>query len=311
MKNDGLALVSPAKQQGEEDQTVDGEDIEPSLALLADLRRKLIAAWEERRQALAHAHQLQVFLEQAQQADEWLASKEAFLANDDLGDSLSSVEALVRRHEAFEKTVTAQASRIDELEKSAREALSDPTHLHAAAISECLSAVCARRDRLMESAVSRRRKLRDSYDLQKFLQNFYEVESWIHQKMQGARDESYRDSSNLQSKIQRHAAFEAEIAANSGRVTAVISEGESLIAAGHFAGMEIQLRVSELENDWRMLQDALTLKKERLQDAYQALLFGRSLDDLERWMEEAENQLASEDHGKDPASVRNLLRKHK
>ncbi|XP_046388683.1 spectrin alpha chain, non-erythrocytic 1 isoform X4 [Ischnura elegans] len=322
LKKNGLALVAPSKQQGmDEDEQrpeevegvkeLDGKDIEPSIALLSDLRRKLIAAWEERRQILAHAHQLQVFLEQAQQADEWLASKEAFLANDDLGDSLSSVEALVRRHEAFEKTVTAQASRVEELEKSAREALSDPTHLHASAIGERLSSVCARRDRLMESAVARRRRLRDSYDLQKFLQNFFEVESWIHQKLQGARDESYRDPSNLQSKTQRHAAFEAEIVANSSRVSAVMAEGESLVGAGHFASMEIQSRVAELESDWRTLQEALALKRDRLQDAYQALLFGRTLDDLDRWMEEAEHQLASEDHGKDPASVRNLLRKHK
>ncbi|XP_071454610.1 spectrin beta chain, non-erythrocytic 5 isoform X3 [Hetaerina americana] len=323
LKKDGLALVAPSKQGiddgdkgGQQDdmegvKDLDGEDIEPSIALLSDLRRKLIAAWEERRQILAHAHQLQVFLEQTQQADEWLASKEAFLANDDLGDSLASVEALVRRHEAFEKTVTAQASRVEELEKSAREALSDPTHLHATAIAERLSSVCARRDRLMESAVARRRRLRDSYDLQKFLQNFFEVENWIHQKLQGARDESYRDPSNLQSKTQRHAAFEAEIAANSSRVSAVMAEGESLVGAGHFASMEIQSRVAELESDWRILQEALALKRDRLQDAYQALLFGRTLDDLERWMEEAEHQLASEDHGKDPASVRNLLRKHK
>ena len=36
-----------------------------------------------------------------------------------------------------------------------------------------------------------------------------------------ASDESYRDPTNLQGKLQKHQAFEAELTANSGRVNAV------------------------------------------------------------------------------------------
>jgi spectrin beta len=61
------------------------EDLAPSLARLEELRRTLGAAWEERRHKLTQAHQLQLFREQADHADAWLAAKEAFLNNDDLG----------------------------------------------------------------------------------------------------------------------------------------------------------------------------------------------------------------------------------
>lgn len=60
---------------------------EEDLARLEELRRTLSAAWDERRTKLTQAHQLQQFKEQADQADSWLASKEAFLNNDDLGVS--------------------------------------------------------------------------------------------------------------------------------------------------------------------------------------------------------------------------------
>lgn len=60
---------------------------EEDLARLEELRRTLSAAWDERRIKLTQAHQLQQFKEQADQADSWLASKEAFLNNDDLGVS--------------------------------------------------------------------------------------------------------------------------------------------------------------------------------------------------------------------------------
>lgn len=98
---------------------------------------------------------------------------------------------------------------------------------------------------------------------------FYQVEAWLHQKQQVASDESYCDPSNLQSKIQKHLAFALELTANRGRVGAVTSEGEALIGAGHFASMEIQARLDELEAAWRELQDSSQLKRERLSDAYQ------------------------------------------
>lgn len=44
--------------------------------------------------------------------------------------------------------------------------------------------------------------------------------------MQVANDECYRDPTNLQSKIQKHGAFEAELTANSGRIIAVTQEGK-------------------------------------------------------------------------------------
>lgn len=92
---------------------------------------------------------------------------------------------------------------------------------------------------------------------------------WILQKQQICADESYRDPTNLQSKIQKHAAFESELAANKSRVGAVTAEGESLISGGHFAAAEIKTRLDELELEWRQLQESSALKRERLSDAYQ------------------------------------------
>ena len=38
---------------------------------------------------------------------------QAFLADDNLGDSLDGVEALIRKHEDFEKSFAAQAEKIN------------------------------------------------------------------------------------------------------------------------------------------------------------------------------------------------------
>ena len=83
------------------------------------------------------------------------------------------------------------------------------------------------RDRIKESSLVRQQRLAESLQLQRFLRNIYESETWLGEKMQVACDESYRDPSNLQSKIQKHQAFEAELQANAGRVLAVNQVGRA------------------------------------------------------------------------------------
>ncbi|XP_063994705.1 spectrin beta chain, non-erythrocytic 5 isoform X3 [Diachasmimorpha longicaudata] len=284
-------------------------DIKGSLGHLEQLRTGLMNAWEERREKLLQAYHLQQFKEQADQADSWLATKEAFLNNDDLGESLTGVETLIRKHGEFEKMLTSQLGRIDELETFANGILAENPS-DASIIKQRLSTVCSRRDKLKNNAGGRMKKLIESRELHQFLRNIYEVEGWLHQKQQVAGDESYRDPTNLQSKIQKHVAFESELMANRGRIAGIMSEGENLIENEHYASKEIQDRLEDLESEWRILQQTSELKKNRLNDAYQALLFGRTLDEFETWMDEIEVQLQSEDHGKDLSSIANLLKRH-
>ena len=55
---------------------------------------------------------LQLFYRDTEQADTWMAKQESFLVNQDPGDSLDSVEALIKKHEDFEKSLAAQEEKI-------------------------------------------------------------------------------------------------------------------------------------------------------------------------------------------------------
>ncbi|XP_049531966.1 spectrin beta chain, non-erythrocytic 1 isoform X2 [Anopheles darlingi] len=302
LKDHGERLVAENR-----DRAVRNDHVERALRNLEDLNKHLHDSWKGRNRGLKEAHQLQLFKEQADQIVEWLTNKEAFLNNDDLGESFTAVEALIKKHEAFEKLL--HSNRIEELELFAEEILAE-NPFEADVIKQRLYGVINRKDKLLASAAARKQKLQESLQLQQFLRALYEVEKWITQKMQIALDENYREPSNLQSKIQKHAAFDAELCANSGRVTAIIEEGESLINAEHYASGVVQEQLDILESDWHKLREASREKKERLAEAYEALLFQRSLEDFNNWMDEVEVQLSSEDYGRDLASVNNLLKKH-
>ena len=51
----------------------------------------------------------------------------------------------------------------------------------------------------------------------------------MNEKLQVALDESYKDPINLQAKMQKHQAFEAELASNRNRVDAVVEVGTMLL----------------------------------------------------------------------------------
>uniref|UniRef100_A0A2A4K9M3 PH domain-containing protein n=1 Tax=Heliothis virescens TaxID=7102 RepID=A0A2A4K9M3_HELVI len=287
----------------------EAEQVPEKVKRVEALSSTLDHAWVTRKQYLTQAHQLQLLKEQARQTEDWLASKEAFLNNDDLGENLDAVETLIRKHAEFSKLLHSQLGRVDELQRFAASMLQDH-HFDREYVERRLREILARRDKLVESCKQRGETLEQSRQLHQFLRNLYHEREWISLKMQIANDQNYRELSNLQSKIQKHAAFESELATNKGRIDDVANHGETLIEAKHYASQEIAKHVEELENQWRELQAAAKLRRSRLQEAYQARVYLRGLDDFTAWLDDVEAQLLSEDHGKDLASVTALLKRH-
>ncbi|KAJ8972184.1 hypothetical protein NQ314_000314 [Rhamnusium bicolor] len=287
----------------------DNPKIKENVQKLKDLRDNIHEAWDIRKQELTHEYDLQDFKEQAKQLNSWLATKEAFLNNDDVGDTPRAVEALLRKHHDFEVMLEKQLVRVEELEGVAHRIMSD-TNKNNEEVSARLTAIVNRKNRLLQKAEERKDILEKSKALQEFLRNVNDVETWLNQKLQIAADENYRDPSNLQNKIQKHATFEAEVIASGERIQNVVEEGKELISADHYAATEIGIRLDELENDWKHLLELSNLKRDRLNEAYQALLFNRSLDEFETWLTEVEAQVKSTDTGKDLATANNLLKRH-
>ncbi|XP_055716451.1 spectrin alpha chain, non-erythrocytic 1 isoform X5 [Phlebotomus papatasi] len=282
-------------------------DVSRNLETLESLHGKLHKAWQNRADQLKATHQILLFKAQADQIDRWLRNKEAFLNNDDLGDSFTSVDLLIKKHEAFEKLLNS--NQIDDLKDFAA-AVKSSKGIDQRVIEQRLEEIEARYAKLLASSAERKFRLQQSLQYQEFLRKLYEVEKWLHQKMQVALDENYREVSNLQSKIQKQTAFESELNANVHRINAAMKEGEKLIDEKHYASEEILAHLEFLETEWAKLQELSREKKERLAQAYDALIFDRSITEFNKWMDEVESHLSSEDYGKDLASVNNLLKKH-
>lgn len=183
---------------------------------------------------------------------------------------------------------------------------------------------------LKEALIEKRSKLGESQTLQQFSRDADEIENWIAEKLQLATEESYKvikhttplsqhlnffflqDPANIQSKHQKHQAFEAELAANADRIQSVLANGENLIEKRQCAGSEeaVRKRLVSIADQWEYLTQKTTEKTVKLKEANKQRTYIAAVKDLDFWLGEVESLLTSEDAGKDLASVQNLMKKH-
>uniref|UniRef100_A0A669QD02 Spectrin alpha chain, non-erythrocytic 1 n=1 Tax=Phasianus colchicus TaxID=9054 RepID=A0A669QD02_PHACC len=285
------------------------DEVKEKLTILSDERSALLELWELRRQQYEQCMDLQLFYRDTEQVDNWMSKQEAFLLNEDLGDSLDSVEALLKKHEDFEKSLSAQEEKITALDEFATKLIQN-NHYAMDDVATRRDALLSRRNALHERAMYRRAHLADSFHLQQFFRDSDELKSWVNEKMKTATDEAYKDPSNLQGKVQKHQAFEAELSANQSRIDALEKAGQKLIDVNHYASDEVAARMNEVISLWKKLLEATELKGIKLREANQQQQFNRNVEDIELWLYEVEGHLASDDYGKDLTSVQNLQKKH-
>ncbi|XP_060544187.1 spectrin beta chain, non-erythrocytic 5 [Pantherophis guttatus] len=275
-------------------------EIHHSLIKLQQALNEMIQAYEEQSLKLHQARDLQIFFGYVEESESWLSSKEAFLTNKDLGDSISSVESLQQKHMQFEKDLNTHLMKIDNIAIFAQK-LKDSQHYDSENIMTKCQTVLRRKEKLLEIALMRRRLLEESWLLQKFLHNSFEIAAWMSEKNSIALDESWRDPSNLQTKLQKHQTFQAEIVANKNHLNRIKTEGEKMLHERHYASDVLQSRLQEIDELWDELLENCEEKKRKILDAYKALQFLHIVDEADKWLEDLDREM------KIPESSDNLL----
>jgi spectrin alpha len=283
-------------------------EIQEKLEKVDDARSDLEKAWIARRVKLDQCLELQLFYRDCEQAENWMASRESFLSSPDAGEE--NVESLIKKHEDFDKAINSQEEKIATLNNLADQLIGK--HYASSQIADKRDQVLDRWSHLKEAMIVKRSKLGESQTLQQFSRDADEIENWMAEKLQMAMDESYKDPANIQSKHQKHQAFEAELAANAERVDNVIDMGNKLIDKKQCQGSEpaVKNRIQSIVEQWRHLTTKTTEKTIKLKEANKQRTFNAAVKDIDFWLGEVESLLKSDDSGKDLSSVQNLIKKH-
>ncbi|NWU88179.1 SPTN2 protein, partial [Onychorhynchus coronatus] len=225
--------------------------------------------WEKRRQLLAQAVAFHVFLRDAKQLEGTLGKQEHALALTELPGTVPGAEAAVRRLEEALAAVEAGAERVRGLCDTGRRLLAEGG-VHAEKVRETVESVERRHQKNRESAQELLGRLRDNWELQKFLQDAQELTLWLNEKLPVARDVSYEGARDLQGKWQKHQAFVAELAANRGWLEALEKEGQQLAGSRPSLGAQVAVPLGALRALWAQVEAAAGAKGRGLAEAARA-----------------------------------------
>lgn len=88
--------------------------------------------------------------------------------------------------------------------------------------------------------------------MRQFQRDVEEMRDWMAEKMQFACDQSYKESgANLDRKMKKHEAFEAELDSNADRVNVLNDEGNELIRSGNYTASDVQQPLQRLNKEWK------------------------------------------------------------
>jgi len=158
-------------------------------------------------------------------------------------------------------------------------------------------------------AREKRDRLEEARQFQYFKRDADELEIWILEKLQTAQEENFKDPTNLQAKIQKHQAFEAEVQAHSNAIVQLDQTGTDMIKHGHYASTNIKKRLDELHALWEQLLMKLGQKGLRLAQALKLVQFNRQCDEVMYWIRDKEAFVTAEEFGQDLEHVEVLQRK--
>merc|ERR1712051_750968 len=218
---------------------------------------------------------------------------------------------MIKKHEDFDKAIGNQEEKIEPLQTYADQ-LIQSEHYAATDIQQKKTDVLERWEKLKEALIEKRAQLGEHQTLQQFSRDADEIETWMLEKLQLAQEENYKDPANIQSKHQKHQAFEAELAANADRIQSVLAMGQNLIDRKKCSGSEeaVQNRLESIAQQWEFLTQKTSEKSMKLKEANRQRTFIAAVKDLDFWLGEVESLLNTDDVGKDLASVLNLMKKH-
>ncbi|XP_078297414.1 spectrin alpha chain, erythrocytic 1 isoform X3 [Panthera onca] len=285
------------------------DEVLEKMTTLASDWAALRGLWDQRNHQYEQCLYLHLFYRDSEQVDSWMSRQEAFLEDEDLGNSLGSVEALLQKHDDFEEAFNAQEEKITTLDNNATK-LIDNDHYDSEKIAALRDSLLSRRDALRARAAMRRRLLKESWLLQKLYEDSDDLKNWVNKKKKLADDEDYKDTQNLKSRVKKQEDFKKELQDNQRLLNTLEKTGQEMIEANHYASDKVMARVAEVVSLWKELLAAMEQKGTQLHDANQELQFKNNAEDLEHWLDKAEEEAASEDYGKGLADIQSLLRKH-
>ena len=250
---------------------------------LEDLNKKWASLQTQTGNQMAvfeRAHEVQRFHRDVDEAKDWILEKDEVLSVEDVGKDLRQVQGLQRKHEGLERDLAALEHKIKQLDENARK-LKENHPESTEVITTKLEEIHMEWRNIQIKVKERKESLLDSYDFQRFMTDYRDIENWIEQvKTLINEGELATDVPGAEALIDRHQEHRLEIDARNATFRAFELSGKNLISTNHYLSDDVEAYLDMMGEKREDLEKTWIARRMELDQCLELQLFYRDADTL-------------------------------
>lgn len=259
---------------------------------------------------LAASHRLQQFFKDCQDFKTKIQDLNGSL-NDDIGRDATAVENALKKHESYEESIEPLITVLSSLQKESDELQQLYAGKKAQEILSKTKDIESGLQDLFNQSDNRRKKIIETGDLFKFLNQVREHISWIEDAIRQMNTcEKPRDVHGVEQLITNHKQLKVDIDNKEQLFNECRALGKTLIKNQHFASQEIKQKLDALKEKRKEMSDRWDERMDHLEIILEVYHFARNAAAAQAWLVAQEPYLLSMELGHSVEEVNELIKEH-
>ncbi|KAM9270917.1 LOW QUALITY PROTEIN: spectrin beta chain, non-erythrocytic 4 [Cariama cristata] len=244
----------------------------------------------KRRKELEDSRQLWAFFQEMEEAEAWIREKEQILAAKTCGRDLSSVLTLTNKHKSMLGELGSRRALLHQTMKRGEQILAKK-RFSPGGIQEKMREVRLRWKKLEEVTGLHQQRLQEALNFFQFSTETDDLVAWLQDTYRIVSSDDFgHDDYSTQALLRKHRAVVEEVEKHRAAVLALRKQ-LALLAPEHRQGVDVQIRVVEVEQLYGEVAEVAVLRQQWLQDALAVYRMFSEVHACEVWVDEKEQWL--------------------
>ncbi|GAB0201943.1 spectrin beta chain, non-erythrocytic 4 [Grus japonensis] len=244
----------------------------------------------KRRKELEDSRQLWAFFQEMEEAEVWIREKEQILAAKTCGRDLSSVLTLTNKHKSMLGELGSRRALLHQTMKRGEQILAKK-RFSPGGIQEKMREVRLRWKKLEEVTGLHQQRLQEALNFFQFSAETDDLVAWLQDTYRIVSSDDFgHDDYSTQALLRKHRAVVEEVEKHRAAVLALRKQ-LAVLAPEHRQGVDVQIRVVEVEQLYGEVAEVAVLRQQWLQDALAVYRMFSEVHACEVWVDEKEQWL--------------------
>uniref|UniRef100_A0A8B9SFX4 Spectrin beta chain n=1 Tax=Apteryx owenii TaxID=8824 RepID=A0A8B9SFX4_APTOW len=244
----------------------------------------------KRRKELEDSRQLWAFFQEMEEAEAWIREKEQILAAKTCGRDLSSVLTLTSKHKTMLGELGSRRALLHQTMKRGEQILAKK-RFSPSGIQEKIREVRLRWKKLEEVTGLHQQRLQEALNFFQFSAETDDLVAWLQDTYRIVSSDDFgHDDYSTQALLRKHRAVVEEVEKHRAAVLALRKQ-LALLAPEHQQGVDVQIRIVEVEQLYGEVAEVAVLRQQWLQDALAVYRMFSEVHACEVWIDEKEQWL--------------------